>query len=278
MKPTFSALLGLALLCAGQAKSAAVTFAASGNTAADVTPEVTSFRNALGTLNGNLPQNFAGGRREINWDGVPEAVSSPNAFPGNFFNGNTPGRARGAVFTTPGRGFENSANAGSGVQFGNLDPSYPSIFEPFSGGKIFTPIGSNVMDVTFFSPADQSTVATVSGFGAVFTDVQFANTTSLEFFNLQGSSLGTFYAPAVAGDDESFSFLGVQFNAGERVGRVRMTLGNTALGGGITNSSTLDPVAVDDLIYAEPSPVPEPGTWMLLTSGAGVLYFVRRRR
>ena len=37
---------------------------------------------------------------EINWDGVPDALASPNSFPANFFNVNSP---RGTVFSTPGK-------------------------------------------------------------------------------------------------------------------------------------------------------------------------------
>src|SRR5947209_16922503 len=42
--------------------------------------------------------SFGGVRREINWDGVPDAFASANACPPNFFNVNSPG---GAVFSTP---------------------------------------------------------------------------------------------------------------------------------------------------------------------------------
>src|SRR3990172_5278393 len=47
---------------------------------------VDTFRADLGPNNGTGPGPFVGGRREINWDAVPDAVASPNAFPGNFFS------------------------------------------------------------------------------------------------------------------------------------------------------------------------------------------------
>src|SRR4051794_9320829 len=53
--------------------------------------------------------SFGGVRREINWDGVPDALADPNLLPANFFNVNSP---RGVVFSTPGTGFEVSAAAG----------------------------------------------------------------------------------------------------------------------------------------------------------------------
>src|SRR5438105_13986311 len=109
--------------------------------------------------------SFGGLRREINWDGVPDALSAPNNLPANFFNVNSP---RGVVFATPGTGFQVSANAGVvPVEFGNVDPSYPSTFAAFSAQRLFTPLGSNVVDVLFFV-SGTNTPATVAGFGSVF--------------------------------------------------------------------------------------------------------------
>jgi hypothetical protein len=91
--------------------------------------------------------------------------------------------------------------------------------------------------------------AGVSGFGAVFTDVDSATSTWLQFYTPDGVLLYEQAVPAASGD-QTLSFLGVWFNAGEVVGRVRIVSGNVALGPNET--ATLDVVAMDDFIYAEP--------------------------
>src|SRR5512135_1123797 len=81
--------------------AAPVVIEASGASPTDIQPAVNNFRAFLGALNPNVPGSFPDGRREINWDGVPDAFSSPNNLPVNFFNANSP---RGVVFFSPGTG------------------------------------------------------------------------------------------------------------------------------------------------------------------------------
>lgn len=252
-----------------------VTFSASGANAADVQPTVDSFRTALGALNPNVVGSFGTGRREINWDGVPDALSAPNNLLATFFNVNSP---RGVVFSTPGTGFQVSANAATAtpVEFGNINASYPGLFKTFSAQRLFTSLGSNVIDVTFFV-SGTATPAFTTGFGAVFSDVDLASTTSIEFFDLANASLATLFAPSITGN-ETLSFVGGLFNAGEQVGRVRITSGNSALG---PNESlpTADLVVMDDFIYAEPraiAAVPEPASLSLLLLGVLLIWGFRR--
>ena len=274
LPPTLAALVLLAL--APGAATAQLVQSGSGATNADLLPVVELFRTQLGgALNPNVPGSFADGRREINWDGVPAAVSAPNQLPADFFNVNSP---RGVVFSTPGSGFQVSANAGEGpVEFENLNPGYPDRFTTFSPQKLFTALASNTMDVRFFVPGS-TTPASVRGFGAVFTDVDVANTTSLAFFGAGDELLGTFFAPAL---DNGLSFVGVSFTS-DVVTRVRITTGTAALGPDEALPGT-DVVALDDFIYGEPQAavIPEPASWLLLGSGlAGLagLTAVRRRR
>src|SRR5438045_2386489 len=83
------------------ASGAGIAFSNSGANAAAIQTTVDSFRTALGTLNANVAGSFGSGRREINWDGVPDTLAAPNLLPANFFNVNSP---RGVVFSTVGTG------------------------------------------------------------------------------------------------------------------------------------------------------------------------------
>lgn len=268
------AVLAAVLAWPGAAPAAPVLFSASAGGAAGIQATVDAFRADLGALNPNVPGSFGAGRREINWDGVPNALAAPNDLPTNFFNLNSP---RGAVFGTPGTGFQVSANAGvAPVEFDTIDPSYSLDFGFFSPQRLFTPIGANVMEVLFFVPGTDEAALT-RGFGAIFTDVDLPGTTSIQFFGAGGASLGTFFAQPFAGD-ESFSFLGATF-ATPTISRVRITTGNAALGAGVldANGNPTDLVVMDDFIYGEPTlaQVPEPGTLLLV--GLGLLGFGARR-
>jgi len=266
-----SVLLTLLLSLPNTAQAVPILFSAGGADAASIQATVDAFRTALGPLNPNVAMSFPAGRREINWDGVPDMFSSPNAFPANFFNINSP---RGVVFATPGSGFQVSANAAIGpVEFGNINATYPVDFQTFSPQKLFTAIGSTVTDVNFLSPGS-STPGFVSGFGAVFTDVDLANTTTLQMFDLLGGSLGTFSATPA---DNGLSFLGVIFSSGEQIGRVRITSGNTAPGP--NDSVSADVAVMDDFVYSEPqAAVPEPAGLILFGTGLLAIGLRRRRK
>jgi hypothetical protein len=251
--------IGLALVALLVAAPAdAAIFSATGTLASTIQPTVDAFRTALGANNG-VGGTFPTGRREINWDGVPDNFAAPNLLPANFFNVNSP---RGVVFSTPGTNFQVSADdvnpTATAIQFGNIDASYPGTFEPFSQQRLFTALGSTVVDVTFFIPGT-STPAFVRGFGAVFSDVDLPDQTTIQFFGPSGEPIGGifggFSVPNTTGSG-TFSFLGVDFLSNV-VSRVRITNGTVALGAGVTdqNGATRDLVVMDDFIYGEPNAV-----------------------
>jgi PEP-CTERM motif len=249
-----------------------IVFSVGGdNTTASIQSTVDTFRAALGDPNNaNNPGPLDSGRREINWDGGGIAITiSPTPFNG-FQN------TRGALFSTPGTGVIQSPLGGFASEF---NPTYPVTFSFFSPARLFSPISSNITDVLFFIPGTNGAIpATVTGFGVVFTDVDLIGSSHLDFFDVQGNSLGSFNVPTGTVANGSLSFLGITFNAGERVGRVRITSGNTALGPNDNPLGGVDVVVMDDFLYAEPRAIPEPSTLVLLGFGIIVLAAVARKR
>jgi hypothetical protein len=231
---------------------------------------VDAFRTDLGNPNNaNAPGPLNSGRREINWDGGGAATTvSPNPFNG-FQN------IRGALFgSATATGFVQAPPSGLATQFGNA--TYGTIFGPFSPQRLFTPIGSNITDVTFFIPGTNGAVpATVTAFGAVFADVDLATSSHLEFFGLQGNSLGVFDVLPGSTPDASLSFLGVDFGT-DRIARVRITSGNTAPGPNDLPTSNIDVVMLDDLLFSEPRAIPQAAGLTLVGLGALVAALLSR--
>jgi hypothetical protein len=223
--------------------------------ASGLQPTVDLYRVLLGDPNnGSTPGSQPAGRREINWDGTPDAQSAPNALPRDFFNTTVP---RGAVFSSgAGSRFQVSADTDNPthtpVRFGNLNTQYPAIFGTFSPQRLFTPLGTNKMSIRFFSPGTNKP-ATVKGFGAVFTDVDKADTTKIELYDRWGARLWWHAVPKGPTASKSLSFLGVKTSAD--VYEVRITTGNAPLSRSNTDTSTRDVVVMDDFLYGEPKPV-----------------------
>lgn len=268
-RPALMAAL-LTVSAASVASADTLVFQAAGPNVASVQSAVDAFKTQLGGVNnGNVAGSQPGGRREIGWDGGgAAALATTFPIPMTTFAG------RGNVFTTDGTGFEISGQPTP--RFGDINPTYESTFQAFSEPRIFAALGSNVLDVHFTIPGTTDVPSFSSGFGAIFTDVDFANTTSMELFDHNNLSLGTYFAPTA---NNGLSFLAVAFTEGARIGRVRITSGTDALGP--NDGGDVDVVALDDFIYGEPqaAPVPEPATMVLLGTGiAGIAAKLRRRR
>ena len=258
-------LAALLLFSASAAQGSFVVFEAAGAGASAISAARDGFRTAVGggTFAG-ANGSFGGQRREINWDGVPNAFADPALMPGDFFNTNSP---RGVEFSTPGNGFMVSANSGqtSAVLFG-----FPNDFQTFSAERLFTAVGSNITDVSFYLPGTNS-AATTSAFGVIFVDVE-SSLSKVEFFDQDGALV--FAREALQSGNQGLSFLGAVGNAGERIGRVRITAGlNSILSNGTLGNPNDDVVVMDDFLYAEPVGVPAPPPLMLLGLGLVAGFF-----
>jgi hypothetical protein len=240
-----------------------VVFQAAGPTISSIQSSVDDFRTALGGINnGNAPGLLATGRREINWDGGGN--NQTTAVVGNPFAGFQV--TRGALFTTPdGTGFVQAPAAADPILFppGGLaglfnNPAYGAIFTAFSPARLFSAIESNITEVDFFVPGGGNLPATVTGFAAVFTDVDLPDgggpgknhqpSTLMEFLDSDGEVLFSSFVPASPGDG-SLSFFGILFEDA-RIARVRIISGNRAPG--FEDGGRRDVVMMDDFIYGEP--------------------------
>src|SRR5687767_4625236 len=101
MKKTISNLVQMVLIAAfafglgSSVMAAPVVRQVGGANAAAIQTIVATLRADLGGAYNGVGGSFISGRREINWDGVPDANSQPNSLANNFFNVNSP---RGLVF------------------------------------------------------------------------------------------------------------------------------------------------------------------------------------
>jgi uncharacterized protein (TIGR03437 family) len=254
---------GLCLFLSGTEQMAFAQQVFSASSTTETTSTLAAFRTAIGGADNSTnatPQ--ASGRREINWDAVrldgTDFNNVTTVIVANKITGIPVNRfqARGVtfkeVFAVSNDGFL-SANAGVANQF-----------PAFSPANTFASFNTNKIDLNFVLPSAPATTpaaATTRAFGVIFLDVEQANTSSIEYFN--GTvSLGKFFVPA--GTSGQAQFLGVLFNA-PVVTRVVITAGTAQIfnfnSGQLTSGSadrtnspdqTVDQVATDDFIYAEP--------------------------
>jgi len=212
-----------------------------------VQDEIDAFRELLGPLNSGAAST--NGRREINWDAVPDdQIGKP--LPNNFFNPTGPGalaaRQRGLTYTSLSGEFVVSK-----TNFEDINTLAAGSFKAFSGTNTFANTSSSLWEVGFQVPGEASR-ASVRGFGAVFSDVDISNSSFLEFFD-DDKSLGKFFIPAHDANT-SFSFLGVYFKGDQKVTRVAVSHPGILKSGqaDISNGGPKDLVVLDDFLYAEP--------------------------
>ena len=298
-KRAIVSILAQALLTSLVAAAPVVRQGSGANTAA-LQAIVDQFRSDIGGVNNGVGGSFISGRREINWDGVPDAFAEPNNFPVDFFNVNSP---RGVIFNAVEidtgaalNQFAVSATDASGVpvRFGNINATYSTIFTTFSAQRLFIARNTPVLEVNFVIPGT-NIPATVSGFGVVFTDVDSAtggNRSLIRLYGPDGRQLpGAASAPVL---DGGLSFVGTSYNAGERIARVVIECGNIGLSASNNDGvNGVDVVAMDDFIYGEPRSSqwhtgdfdgdaftdsnifrPSSGTWFILNSGSNTVSFV----
>ena len=221
-----------------------VTFETLGDSIS-IAAKLAEFRTALGgLLNAPNTPPADSGRREINWDGVPAALTNVDTFPATFFNVNS---KRGALYATPGTGLRVDSAA-----FASINPDFAAQFSTFSPKKLFMPVGSNKVEVRF-QLAGTTTAGLVKGFGAVFADVDRPGSTTIEFFDVHDVRIGLITAPNHS-DAHLLSFTGAVFD-GPIVARVVITSGDaplTATAVDISAGGTQDLVVMDDFVYGEP--------------------------
>jgi hypothetical protein len=215
--------------------------------AGDINGTITDFRNLLGNL--NTTPGATSGRREINWDGVPDNMVG-QALPNDFFNPTDVGapiaRQRGLIYAAGVGEFQVSNS-----NFSNIDPASAGELSAFSGTKTFANISTNLWPIGF-QVAGETTAAFSRGVGIVFSDVDLPTSTSLEFFEGE-KSLGRFFVPPHT-TTSSFSFLGVYFPGNERITKVQVKHDGILSDGqkDISAGGQHDLVIFDDFIYGEP--------------------------
>ena len=123
------------------------------------------------------------------------------------------------------------------------NPTYGTIFKAFSLSRLFSRSGSNITEVDSSCLREGNMPATVTGFGAVFTDVDQPDgsgpskkrgnrgaSTLIEYFGADGKVLFSSFVPASPGDG-SLSFFGIVFDDA-LIARVRITTGERRPGPG----------------------------------------------
>jgi hypothetical protein len=228
-----------------------------------------------------------GGGSRIAWDGVRLDGTDANPNTRVIDSGKTVEipidrfRNVGAIYADPyavsGDGFA-SVNPGTAGQLNFFTPNNTfAMFDPNDGQ-----FEDRFIEQTFVVPGTATTALT-RGFGAIFTDVEKTDASSIEYLNSNGTSIGKYYVPA--GGNGETQFLGVLFDKPE-ISKVILTLGTNAAFsfngsefksfGPENLNEGIDIAATDDFVFATPVAVPLPaGIWLF---GSALLGFLGAKK
>ena len=265
-------------------------YQATGKTPADIQPVVDQFRRDIskgGGNNGDLPGPLPNGRREISGDDL----AGKSAFP----TPNLDISVRGTRWATPGTGnfllsVGPSRPDDPDRNFGNINPSYVTTFQPFESTRLIGVDGRFNWAMGFGFPGSEFRLdqhVGISALGIIFTDVDVDHTAGI---HIADGDLGTYFASAAVGDG-NLSFLGLRFEDGTLFNSASIFGGNFELSafnmdgecrglplgrpGSRPCGLTTDVVAISKIIFAEP--VPEPSGIGLILLGLTFLVALRLR-
>jgi len=251
-----------------------------------VIPAISQFTGDLGGSSHGNGGSYTTGYRVIRWDDVPDNVGP--IVPATYFNTTVPlgmvvSSACGSLIVS------SSGANGAPLRFGDYHPLYTNDFQSIFGTKLSSVDEGicNYVDVYFYIPGTK-TPATVKGFSVVFTDVDDIDRSAIECFGIDGQPL-TYTNPLPF--NNGLSFVGISFNNGERIARVRVYSGSGFLGNtDNSHGGTHDIVVMDSFIYGEPRAIgqhssdfdgdgtsdyavfrPSNGTWYAMQSGSNTL-------
>lgn len=202
----------------------------------------TAFQAALDAL-------APGTRRNINWDGTPINGNRTIAIPADTF------LASKQVILDP--DFPQDELLISNVEFGDLNGSYAANF-PFKSPAINFKYKEDDGQPNVFRLADLHTPGLIQGFGAVFTDVEKADTSGLVFKDQFDREIAHFYVPAGANAQQQF--LGVVFSR-PVIAEADVLMGEQGENFGdvddLTDGGPADVVVTDDFVFqAATTPIP----------------------
>lgn len=249
--------------CSG---GASLAIKSVGANAEEISNAFEEFRQLLGGAapNGNGAAATPSGHRQINWD----AGAVPFDMPGNFFAETVD---RGCTIASSANEFRvsNPLDGEAGApddNFDSIDSDAAANFNTFSAERLFSPVETNNIAVKFEIPGSDD-VGYVTGFGAVFVDVNEEEVTKMTAYAADGCIIGESFVPPSAG---GLSFLGifsrVEFGS-PPIASIEITLGDQDLDEsnagcnifctllsifGIDTSISGDQVVLDDFLYGEP--------------------------